>query len=126
MGLINNYRQEINTEIALKLMPCLKEDYLEDRPCKWDESTIELWKIASALTGDCDPSIEKHSILCTPIFFDKHGYQFRSTHKQTAREQIVIFDDQIGAIHEICEYCGYGYIDKNIWLIRINAEINHG
>src|SRR5208283_1925359 len=101
---IDNYRQEINPEIALKLMPYLKEDYLEDRPCKWEESIIELWKIASALIEDCDPSIEKHSILCTPIFFSKHGYPFRSTHAQTAREQIAMFDKQIGAIHEICEY----------------------
>jgi hypothetical protein len=42
VGLIDNYRQEINPEIALKIMPYLKEDYLEDRPCKWEESTIEL------------------------------------------------------------------------------------
>jgi hypothetical protein len=64
--------------------------------------------------------------LCTPIFFSKHGYPFRSTHAQTAREQIAMFDKQIGAIHEICEYGGYEYLDKNVLIIQIDAEINQG
>jgi len=37
-----------------------------------------------------------------------------------------MFDKQIGAIHEICEYGGYEYLDKNVLIIQIDAEINQG
>jgi hypothetical protein len=31
----DNKKQEIDPKIALKLMPELKEDYLQHHPCKW-------------------------------------------------------------------------------------------
>jgi hypothetical protein len=129
MSFIDDYRQEISPEFALQLMPELNEDYLQDRPCKWEEDTIQLWKVASALIEDCDPSIEKHSFLCTPVFFDKTGkHRYFTSHEKTMQEQIAEFDQQLGVIHEL----GCTITDKDdnteakVWLLQIETEINHG
>ena len=68
MSFIDSYKQEISPEVALLMMPELKEDFLQDRPCKWEEITIELWKVASALIEDCDPSIE-NNLFCALRYF---------------------------------------------------------
>jgi hypothetical protein len=65
------YKQEINPEVALLLMPELKKDYIKDNPCKWRKGRITLWEVASTRIEDCNPSIETYSILCTLVFFIK-------------------------------------------------------
>jgi hypothetical protein len=69
MSFIDSYKQEIIQKIALKLTPELKEDYLQDRPCKLEEGSIELWKVVSVRIEDCDLPIEKQSFSCTLRYF---------------------------------------------------------
>jgi len=38
---IDHYRKEISPELALQMMPELKEDYLQHHPCKWEEVRIQ-------------------------------------------------------------------------------------
>ena len=37
MSFFESYKQEISPEVALLIMPELKEDYIKDKPCKWRE-----------------------------------------------------------------------------------------
>ena len=53
------------------MMPELKESYLHNHPFKLEKGRIELWKVESVLSEDCDPPIERYSFSCTPVFFDK-------------------------------------------------------
>jgi len=129
MNFIDSYRQEIDSETALEIMPELKEDYLQDRPCKWEEGKIQLWKVASALIEDCDPSIEKHSFLCTPVFFDKTGeHRYFRLYEKTMQEQIAEFDQQVGVIHELdCTITDkHDNTEAKIWLLQLETKINHG
>ncbi len=41
MSFIDSYKQEINPEVVSEIMPELKEDYLQDHPCKWEEVRIQ-------------------------------------------------------------------------------------
>ena len=41
VSFIDSYKQEINPEFALQMMPELKEDYLQHHPCKWEEVRIQ-------------------------------------------------------------------------------------
>jgi len=59
MSFIENKRQDIDPKIASKLAPKLKEDCLQDRPCKLEKGSIELWKLVSLLSEICDLPIEK-------------------------------------------------------------------
>ncbi len=60
----------MSPEVVSEIMPELKEDYLKHHPCNWEEVRIQLWSVASARIQDCAPSIEKYSLLCTPVLFD--------------------------------------------------------
>jgi hypothetical protein len=56
----------------------------------------------NALIEDCNPSIEKHSFLCTPVLFDKEGeHGYFTFCGKTMQEQIAEFDQQFGVIHEV-------------------------
>jgi len=126
---IDSYKHEISPEFASELLPELKEDFLRAHPCKWDEVTIQLWRVATARIEDCNPLIEKHSFLCTPVLFDKEdepGY-FTLCDK-TMKEQIAEFDQQLGVIHEWdCTLTdGYDDTDVKVKLLQIDSEINYG
>ena len=129
MVFIDSYKHEISPEFASELLPELKEDFLRAHPCKWDEVTIQLWRVATARIEDCNPLIEKHSFLCTPVLFDKEdepGY-FTLCDK-TMKEQIAEFDQQLGVIHEWdCTLTdGYDDTDVKVKLLQIDSEINYG
>ena len=129
MVFIDSYRHEISPEVASLMRPELKEDFLQAHPCKWDEITIQLWRVATARIEDCNPLIEKHSFLCTPVLFDKEdepGY-FTLCDK-TMQEQIDEFDQQLGVIHEWdCTLTdGYDDTDVKVKLLQIDSEINYG
>ena len=129
MIFIDSYKHEISPEFASELLPELKEDFLRAHPCKWDEVTIQLWRVATARIEDCNPLIEKHSFLCTPVLFDKEdepGY-FTLCDK-TMKEQIAEFDQQLGVIHEWdCTLTdGYDDTDVKVKLLQIDSEINYG
>jgi len=129
MIFIDSYKHEISPEFASELLPELKEDFLRAHPCKWDEVTIQLWRVATARIHDCNPLIEKHSFLCTPVLFDKEdepGY-FTLCDK-TMKEQIAEFDQQLGVIHEWdCTLTdGYDDTDVKVKLLQIDSEINYG
>jgi hypothetical protein len=129
MVFIDSYRHEISPEVASLMRPELKEDFLQAHPCKWDEITIQLWRVATARIEDCNPLIEKHSFLCTPVLFDKEdepGY-FTLCDK-TMQEQIAEFDQQLGVIHEWdCTLTdGYDDTDIKVKLLQIDSEINYG
>jgi hypothetical protein len=53
VSFIDSYKQEINPEVVLEIMPELKEDYLQHHPCKWEEVRIQLWSVASSRIEDC-------------------------------------------------------------------------
>ena len=120
MSLIDSHKQKISSETALEIMPELKEDYLQDRPCKWEEGTIQLWKVASVLIEDCNPSIEKYSFLCTPVFYDKKGeHRYFKSYEKTMQEQIAEFDQQVGVIHELDSTITEkdGNTETKVWLV---------
>jgi len=129
MVFIDSYKHEISPEFASELLPELKEDFLRAHPCKWDEVTIQLWRVATARIEDCNPLIEKHSFLCTPVLFDKEdepGY-FTLCDK-TMQEQIAEFDQKLGVIHKWdCTLTdGCDDTDVKIKLLQIDSEINYG
>ena len=129
MSFIDSYRQEISPELALKMMPELKEDYLQHHQCKWEEVTIQLWEVASARIEDCNPLIEKYSLLCTPVLFDNEddpGY-FTLCEK-TMEEQIAQFDQQLGIIHELGCTLTTGDCDAEVKakLVHVTSEIKYG
>ena len=129
MVFIDSYRHEISPEVASLMRPELKEDFLQAHPCKWDEVTIQLWRVATARIEDCNPLIEKYSFLCTPVLFDKEdepGY-FTLCDK-TMQEQIAEFDQKLGVIHEWdCTLTeGYDDTDVKVKLLQIDSEINYG
>jgi len=96
MSFIDNKKQESDPKIALKLTPELKEDYLQDRPCKLDKGSIELWKVVSVLSEDCDLSIEQQSFSCTQILFDKEGeHRYLNLCEKAMQKQGVAFDQQL-------------------------------
>ena len=129
MSFIDDYRQEISQELALQMMPELKEDYLQHHQCKWEEVTIQLLEVARARIEDCDPLIEKYSLLCTPVLFDNEddsGY-FTLCDK-TMEEQIAEFDQQLGIIHELGCTLTTGDCDAEVKvkLVHVTSEINYG
>jgi hypothetical protein len=128
MSFIDDYRQEISPKFALQIMPELKENYLKNNPCKWRKGRIALWKVARARIEDCDPSIEKYSILCTPVFFSKRGkHRYFMSYEKTIQEQIAEFDQQLGVIHELgCTITDKdGNIEVKVKLLRMDSEIDH-
>jgi hypothetical protein len=52
MSFFECYKQEINPEVALLLMPELKKDYIKDNPCKWRKGRIALWEVTRARIED--------------------------------------------------------------------------
>jgi hypothetical protein len=102
MNFIDNKKQEGDPEIALKLTPELKEDYLQDRPCKFEKGSIGLWKVVSVLSGDCDLPIEQQSFSCTQVLFDKEeDYKYLELCEKTMQGQTTAFDHQLGTIHKL-------------------------
>jgi len=129
MVFIESYKHEISSEFASELLPELKEDFLRAHPCKWDEVTIQLWRVATARIEDCNPLIEKHSFLCTPVLFDKEDEPgYFTLCEKTMQEQIAEFDQQLGVIHEWdCTLTdGYDDTDVKVKLLQIDSEINYG
>ena len=52
MSFTDNKKRGSDPKIVLKLTSELKEDYLQDRPCKLEKGSIELWKVVSVLSGE--------------------------------------------------------------------------
>ena len=102
MSFIDNEKQENESIISLKLAPELKEDYLQDRPCRLKEGSIELWKVVSVLIGDCDLPIEQQSFSCTQVLFDKEGeHRYLNLCEKAMQEQGAAFDQELGTIHKL-------------------------
>ena len=128
MSFIDSYKQEINPEFALQMMPELKEDYLQHHPCKWEEVRIQLWSVASARIEDCAPSIEKYSLLCTPVLFDNEDSPgYLALCDKTMEEQIAEFDQQLGITHEVgCTITNTDWSEEvKVKLVHVTSEINH-
>jgi hypothetical protein len=128
MVFIDSYKHEISPEVVSEIMPELKEDFLQAHPCKWEEVTIQLWRVATARIEDCNPSIEKHSFLCTPVLFDKENEPgYFTLCEKTMQEQIAEFDQQLSVIHEFdCTLTDmYGDTDVKVKLLQIDSEINY-
>ena len=129
MSFIDSYKQEINPEFALQMMPELKEDYLKHHPCKWEEVRIQLWSVASACIEDCAPSIEKYSLLCTPVLFDNEDVPgYLTLCDKTMEEQIAEFDQQLGITHEVgCTITNTDWsAEVKVKLLHVTSEINYG
>ena len=129
MSFIDSYKQEINPEFALQMMPELKEDYLQHHPCKWEEVRIQLWSVASARIEDCAPSIEKYSLLCTPVLFDNEDAPgYLTLCDKTMEEQIAEFDQRLGITHEMgCTIMNTDWsAEVKVKLVHVTSEINHG
>ena len=128
MSFIDSYKQEINPEFALQMMPELKEDYLQHHPCKWEEVRIQLWSVASARIQDCAQSIEKYSLLCTPVLFDNEDAPgYLTLCDKTMEEQIAEFDQQLGITHEVgCTITNTDWSEEvKVKLVHVTSEINH-
>jgi hypothetical protein len=127
MSFIDNKKQEIDPKIALKLTPELKENYLQDHLCKWEEDEIVFWKVVSVLNEDRDLPIEKHYFLCTPVLLDKEGKHrdFKSCEK-TMQEQVIALDQQDGVIHKLdCTIVDEdGNTEVKPLFLQIDSEIN--
>jgi hypothetical protein len=129
VSFIDSYKQEINPEVVLEIMPELKEDYLQHHPCKWEEVRIQLWSVASSRIEDCVPSIEKYSLLCTPILFDNEDTPgYFTVCDKTMEEQIAEFDQQLGITHEMgCTITNTDLsAEVKVKLVHVISEIDHG
>ena len=129
MSFIDSYKQEIDPEFALQMMPELKEDYLQHHPCKWEKVRIQLWSVASARIEDCAPSIEKYSLLCTPVLFDNEDSPgYLTLCDKTMEEQIAEFDKQLGITHKLgCTITNTDWnAEVKVKLVHVTSEINHG
>ena len=129
MSFIDDYRQDIDPEFALQMMPELKDDYLQHRQCKWEEVKIQLWKVASARIKERDPLIEKYSLLCTPVLFDNEDSPgYLTLCEKTMEEQIAEFDQQLGITHEVgCTITNTDWsAEVKVKLVHVTSEINHG
>lgn len=129
MSFIDSYKQEINPEVVLEIMPELKEDYLQHHPCKWEEVRIQLWSVASLRIEDCAPSIEKYSLLCTPILFDNEDPpRYFTVCDKTMEEQIAEFDQRLDITHEMgCTIVNTDLsAEVKVKLVHVISEINHG
>ena len=129
MSFIDGYKQEMSPEVVSEMMPELKEDYLKHHPCKLNEVRIQLWSVASARIQDCAPSIEKYSLLCTPVLFDNEDTPgYFTVCDKTMEEQIAEFDQRFGITHELG--CTIMNTDWNpevkVKLLHVTSEINHG
>jgi len=102
MSSIENTKQDIDPKIASKLAPELKEDCLQDRPCKLEKDSIELWKLVSVLSEICDLPIEKQCLSLTQVLFDKEGeHRYLNLCERAMQEQGVAFDQELGIIHKL-------------------------
>jgi hypothetical protein len=129
MSFINNRKQESDPKIALKLTPKLKEDHLQDRPCTLDKGSIELWKVVSVLSGDCDLPIEQQSFSCTQILFDKEGeHRYLNLCEKAMQEQGVAFDQELGTIRKLdCTIVNEdGNTEVKPLFLLIDSKIGHG
>lgn len=129
MSIFESYKEEISPEFALLMMPEFKKDYLKDDPCKWKKGRIALLEVARARIEDCDPSIERYSILCTLAFFDKKGkHRYFTPDEKTMQEQIAAFDQQVGVIHKLtCPITNKdGNSEIKVRLFQTDSEIYHG
>ena len=126
IGRLRLDKQEISPELMLQMMPELKESYLHNHPFKWKKGSIQLRRVATACIEDCDPSIERYSFLCTPVFFDKKGkHKYFPSYEKTIQEQIAEFDQQLGVIHELDDT--YAHKDSNkevkVKLFQMDSKI---
>ncbi len=95
-------KQNSDPQIALKLTPELKEDYLQDCPCKLEKGLIELWKVVSVLSGNCGLPIEKQCLSCTQVLFDKEGeHRYSNLCERAMQEQGVAYDQELGIVHKL-------------------------
>ena len=102
MSFIDNEKQENDSKISLKLAPELKEDCLQDLPCKLEKDLIELWKLESVLSGNYDLPIEKQCLSLTQVLFDKEGkHRYLNLCERAMQEQGVAFDQELGIIHKL-------------------------
>ena len=102
---------------------------LQAHPRKWEEVTIQLLRVATARIEDCDPLIEKHSFLCTPVLFDKEDEPgYFTLCEKTMQEQIDEFNQQLGVIHELdCTITdGDDDTEVKVKILQIDSEINYG
>ncbi len=129
MSFIDGYKQEINPEVVSEIMPELKEDYHQHHPCNWEEVRIQLWNVASARIQDFAPSIEKYSLLCTPVLFDNEDTPgYFTVCDKTVEEQIAEFDQQLSITHEVgCTIMNTDWSPEvKVKLLHVTSEINHG
>ncbi len=102
MSIYAGYKQEISPEVALLMLPEFKEDFLQDRPCKLEKGSIELWEVISVLSGDCDLPIEQQSFSCTQVLFDKEeDYKYLELCEKTMQGQTTACDQELGTIHKL-------------------------
>jgi len=102
MSSVENTKQDIDPKIASKLIPELTEDCLQDRPCKLEKDSIELWKLVSVLSEICDLPIEKQCLSLTQVLFDKEGeHRYLNLCERAMQEQGVAFDQDLGTIHKL-------------------------
>ena len=102
MSFIDNREQEIDPKISLKLMPELKEDYLQDLPFKLEECTVESWKVISVPSENCDSSIEKPCLLYTPVLLDKEGNRrYLTLCEKTLQDQTAALDQPASNIYKL-------------------------
>ena len=129
MSFIENNMQAGDPQIPLKLTPELQEDYLQDRPCKLKEGSIELWKVVSVLSGNCDLPIEKQCFSCTQVLFDKEeDYKYLELCEKTMQGQTTAFDQQVGTIHKLdCTIVDEdGNREVKPLFLLIDSKIDHG
>ncbi len=102
MSSIENTKQDIDPKIASKLASELKEDCLQDRPCKLEKDSIELWKLVSVLSKICDLPIEKQCLSLTRVLFGKESeHRYLNLCERAMQEQGVAFDQELGIIHKL-------------------------
>ena len=129
MSFIDNKKQESDLKMSLELTPELKEDYFQDRPCKLEKGSIDLWKIVSILSGECDLPIEQQSFSLSQVLFDKEGeHRYLKLCERAMQEQGVAFDQELGTIHKLdCTIVNEdGNTEVKPLFLLFDPKIGHG
>jgi hypothetical protein len=125
MNLFCAEKEEIEPKTLFKIVPKLESHYKNNLPFSWDGCTIELWRYAIARITDCDPAVEKYSVLCIPVLVNKEGERVAFLNNLQLRHQVASYDLKLNLSHMFCGSYFFENDTDNYDLIQIFEEIEH-
>ena len=106
-------------------MPELETHCKNGWPFSWEGCTLELWRYAVARISDCDPAVEKYSVLCVPVLVNKNGDGFAFRNHIPIEHQIILYDFKLGVSHIFCGPYFFENDNDDYNLVQLFEEIEH-